>query len=653
MTAGAFREPLDLSDFMGHYQKIVGPPARGVRLAPDEESINSPILIGENAVCSSSKELMTTGPQVCYDVNGYYRELGVQWKATRKQLREAYQAANGENSPRLTYIIKQLLNDETRARYDEKPLGSIFMDEYVGDWLKRKAIEEAARRSKVQYTSPEDVLDEWGFLTHTSDAEDLIEGGETHQDSDAEDLDRDELRRQDEPSQVEYHGRWMYGYYLWRSLCDDTGRLAVWQAFLVDALDAQGATTSFAVGFVGKQPHPYVVGIVSGGVYVLYLNDSLSPDPDVASRAASALLREMKESRRQPDKPRPDKNRDRQEPHMTATTTKPVFSKGGKAAEEADEIVRKAGGKQFSKVTYLSIEADDYQIVRYLTDSPDWVYVKQHAGAPTKNGPADYTGTWPTAMPATCRHDKAFAGIYTDCYICDEGLINKWGRKCNPQIRVWAIAALREEVIGTQEMADAGNIPQERVGFLVGCRDVVRQVEETDDKGDATGNTIEELALVVVNQPVNNYFGGLNSAYGTYGSVCDRDFKVERKGVEKDTEYHNIALDKTPNLKPGTEKWARYDQAIADQKLDLGEIIADKASDDYFARFFDPTKTVETKSGNENKSAPAAQQAAAPSNEPDPNRLQAMRDRVKGVAPQAAPAADAPVAAVAAMDDID
>jgi hypothetical protein len=637
VSVAGFREPLDLSDIMAPFEKVLGQPAKGVRLAPDEESINSPILIGENPVCSSSKVLMTSGPQFCWDANGYYRELGVHWRASKGDLKRAYEDSNGQDSPRLTYIFKQLLNKETRALYDSTPLGEIFFDDYVAEMLKERAVKEAARRSRTQYVSPEDVLSEWGFTLDDNDAADLIADGETS-DFPAEGLDRETLRGQDDPSQVEYQGKWLYGYYLWRTLCGDTDRLAVWQQLLVDALEGQQAKASFAVGFVGKQPHPYVLGLVSGGVYVVYLNDSVTPDSEVASRAASALLREMKESR-QLNRSEPM----RQDNQMT-TATKPKFGKGGKAAAAADEAVRAASGKHFRRTPYLSIEDGDYQIVRYLTDSPDWTYVKQHPGAPTKNGPADYKGTWPTSMPAICRHDDAFEGIYDDCYICDAELIDNWGKKCTPKVRVWALAVLREEVVGTQEMADAGQIPAEKVGFLVGCRDVYREVDETNEKGEATGKKVKELAIVLVNFAVSNFFDGLNSAYGTYGTVCDRDFKVERKGTSKDTEYFNIGLDPTPNLKPGTEKWQKYLDAIEEQKVDVEEIISDRASDDYFARFFDPNKTVASKSDSD--SAPTTQQAAAPSNDVDPERLQALRDRVKGAAPQEA----APVAAAAAVD---
>jgi len=625
-----FRDDLDIGDFMAPFEKVLGKAAVAERHTADANAVENPLHLGGEAFCSSSKALATTGTQFSYDVNGYYRELGVYWRASKAELMRAYQEADGPNDPRLTYIFKQLLNKETRERYDATPLGQVFLDEYVEDMLKERAIREAARRTREgeAYVSPEDVLAQWGFDLQESDvAADLIEGGE------ADDQDRDALRSQDTASQVEYLGKWSYGFYLWRSTCMDSDRLERWQKLLVDALAEQDAVVRFAVGYCGRQPQPFTIGLVGGGRYVVYLNDQHDEDSEIASRAASGLLREINKSR-QSDTSRQDKN--------MADAPTPTFGRGGEAAEQADEALHASRSKKFHKVPYLSLKDGESQWVRYITDSPQWMWVKQHTGAPTKNPPADYTGNWPEAMPATCRYDEAFGGYYQDCYICDAKLVNKWKKPCNAVIRLWAIAVLREEVIGTQEMADAGQIDPKKVGFLVGCRDVYREVPVLDADGKDTGETKQELALVLVNQANGNYFKGLQSAYGTYGTVCDRDFKVERKGESKDTEFYNISGDPTPNLAPGTEKWQRYLDAVEEQKIDLGAINADRASDDYFARFFDPDKTVQSKdSSGDSKAAPASQQQSAPSNELNPEQLKAMKERLSGKTPAAA-AAPAP-----------
>lgn len=72
-----------------------------------------------------------------WDVNGYYAALGIPTDATRLQIREAYQRLEGWNSDRLTYIVKQLLDSETRRKYDAAPLGSVLVDYWVSSAMRR------------------------------------------------------------------------------------------------------------------------------------------------------------------------------------------------------------------------------------------------------------------------------------------------------------------------------------------------------------------------------------------------------------------------------------------------------------------------------------------------------------------------------------
>lgn len=320
------------------------------------------------------------------------------------------------------------------------------------------------------------------------------------------------------------------------------------------------------------------------------------------------------------------------------------FRKGGEAAQEAAA----SSGGGFAKVEYLSIEDDGQAAVRYLTDSPDWIFVNQHAGAPTKNKPADWPAerNWPASMPATCRYDPAFEGQYSDCYIDDAGLTNKWDRLCKPQVRVWALACLREEVVGTPELVAEGKCTEDQIGKRIGFRDQIRKVSRPirDAEGKPTDQTeeIEERAIVVVNFAPNNYFNALQASFSIYGSVCDRDFIVKKVGKGKDVEYSNIALDSTPNLKPGTESWKRYETAIQEQGIDIEKIIAEKASDEYFALFFDPNKTPPSRGKADEKGEAARPEApAAPADDVDQDRLAAMRDRVRGHAQPATAGAGA------------
>lgn len=334
------------------------------------------------------------------------------------------------------------------------------------------------------------------------------------------------------------------------------------------------------------------------------------------------------------------------------TNTAPAFGRGGDSAVEADEALAASRGGNFRRIEYLpNIGKGKSIFIRYLDDSPQWYYCMAHPSAPTKNKPSDWPDDrkFPESMPAVCRYDKAFTGIYSDCYICDAKLVNAWDRECKPVLRVWALAVIREEVLGTQAMVDAGQITADKIGKRVGFKDATREVEETDADGKPTGKKVIEPRIIVVNKAMSNYFAGLQSMYGVFGTVCDRDYVLVQSGEKKDVEFQHINLDPTPNHQPGTESWKRYEQAIKNQGLSIPDMLMDRSSDEFFATFFDPSKTAPPRKGKaedgskgDAPAAPAAQQQAAASNDVDPDRLAAMRARVRGGASEAP--AEAPAA---------
>jgi hypothetical protein len=323
-----------------------------------------------------------------------------------------------------------------------------------------------------------------------------------------------------------------------------------------------------------------------------------------------------------------------------------AFRKGGDQATKAAE---NQGGGRFARVEYLSIDEGEQEVLRYLTDKDDWIFVDQHASVPTKNKPKDYEGNWPKSMPAVCRYDEAFEGQFKDCYICDQGLTNQWGRPCKPTIRNWALACIREEVVGTKEMAAAGEIEESQIGKRLGFRDAIREIDERDEKGEPTGKVLQERRIVVVNMAPSNYFNGLSaiaSAFG--GTICNQDFVVKRTGEGKDAVYTHIGLGITENLAPGTERWKKYEESMKAQNIDLVKILSDRASDEFYARFFDETKTVPSKGEGSSKGESSAPEV--PKNDDtdvDQDRLAAMRERVRS---QGQPA---PVGASSSVSDID
>src|SRR5690606_28112718 len=109
---------------------------------------------------------------------------------------------------------------------------------------------------------------------------------------------------------------------------------------------------------------------------------------------------------------------------------------------------------------------------------------------------------------------------------------------------------------------------------------------------------------VIVNLGYNNFFGKLTGFAKVYGTILDRDYHIRRRGSgPRDTDYIISPLDPIPvaDDKPGIEgKDGRryYDlrhpeiAARYEYHTTLEDIIAHRASDEYYHRFFDKRVTV-------------------------------------------------------------
>lgn len=336
-------------------------------------------------------------------------------------------------------------------------------------------------------------------------------------------------------------------------------------------------------------------------------------------------------------------------------TASPSFNRGAEASQAAAEAA--ASGGKFAKVHFLSMEDGDREFLRPLNsaiEGPDgWISVKQHMGVPTVNAPADYKGNWPKSMPAVCRNDDAFQGLYPSCYIDDNlaNLTDSWGKPVKAKPRNWMLAVRRVEILGDGSDALGG---PEMKGKRVGLTDALREVKLRDAEGKETGQTGTEIDIVVINQAYSTFFEPLHVvSRDIEGDIRDYDFSVRRKGAGTDTSYVFLPQMPQTKLRPGSDGWARYEQALQDQNLDLAQVVASRASDEYYGRFFDPSlaKAAEESSAEAKDAAPAAQQAAAPSNDADDEAREAMRNRLRGYDAASAESPALVSAGVAALDD--
>jgi hypothetical protein len=313
--------------------------------------------------------------------------------------------------------------------------------------------------------------------------------------------------------------------------------------------------------------------------------------------------------------------------------------RGAAAAEEEAKKSR----TNFGRAEYFRLK-DGESITFRLIDGPDdWIFTNQHGFVPTKGAPPDADektkANWPKRMGAVCRKDKAFDGKYADCYI-DTMIDERSGKSFKAPVRLWARLLIRQPVAGTEQMVADGLIQPHQVGKTVGFQDEIVEEAETDKEGKETGKTIRHPKIVVANLSLDNFFGALQGYadfYAEEGGILNRDITVARKGENTDTEYNFAPRGVTPGFDladPATK--ARYEEFAGQAHLSvaqLEEMIEGLASDDYYARYFDPTKPF-PKSKNRGKDddagAPASQQTKPVETEATQEALEAMRARVRG-----------------------
>lgn len=237
--------------------------------------------------CSSSQELEPS-PVICWDVCGYYRRLGLHWKATKKQIRMALVKRTvmilGRGNARLVYAAHQLLNDAIRHEYDRVPLGMLFLkDKDTEEQLKRAAHAAAsamAARGRPEVT-PEDVLGDWGFTTGPR-------GGPQ-----GEGREGQAPAAPPPPLTGRLAGYWelQWSWYAepgpvptWRAI--EIQELEAWQLMLIRAFAARGVRARFAVGRCSAESFA-VRPAPDPGIIVILLGKG-EPSPAKAEQAAEA-----------------------------------------------------------------------------------------------------------------------------------------------------------------------------------------------------------------------------------------------------------------------------------------------------------------------------------------------------------------------------
>ena len=272
-----FTGSVDVSDIIAN----LGDPSHGLR--PAGLKVNSEVKEDNNiyrATYRGPVEFSTNTDLAIitypiWDVNGYYRSLGIGWpyKPTKKELRLGYQRNNGHDSERLTYYFKQLLDPEIRKQYDLTPLGNVFRDKYVIEEDARKLSDFASEMSEAtgKIVTVEDLITEYEERKKLSEL----------------------------PAPEDQIIRWQWSYYLMNSRKYETESLELWQAYLISSFSGRKVRRKIAIGYVGKTKKPFVVKQYRNDL-IFFLNEQVEPTMELAKKATASKKqrsRPMKEKR--------------------------------------------------------------------------------------------------------------------------------------------------------------------------------------------------------------------------------------------------------------------------------------------------------------------------------------------------------------------
>lgn len=314
------------------------------------------------------------------------------------------------------------------------------------------------------------------------------------------------------------------------------------------------------------------------------------------------------------------------------------FRKGAEEAKQAAKFV------SFDRTEFFSLKEDgDAAVLRFLTESDQWIVVDQYQMVPTKPKPASYKGeNFPKHMFAVSRSDNAFSGIFEDDYIRDVIIPATRDQKGRSKVknaapRTWALAVVREEV--------------KKDGKVIGWQDATHEVQPTNADGKPEGKPIKKKTIVIVNQGWKNFFGTVTGFAVHYGTILDRDYKIVREGSGTATTYNILPLDplgfknsdgETITFDPRNREVADLYELEWDEgegrptgmkagDVDLQHEVSFRASDKWYEMWFVPTSEDGKRAASSNNDSDDADDGDDGSgNDVDPSQLQELAKRVSG-----------------------
>lgn len=320
-----------------------------------------------------------------------------------------------------------------------------------------------------------------------------------------------------------------------------------------------------------------------------------------------------------------------------------------KEREEAAKAARAAASDRLRTLYFKDEKGNDIEsvVLRFVTEATDVIKVAVHQAVqpkPFKNGKG------PKAVTAVCRNDVQVRKLLSlpedDCYVCTNNLPNAFGRDAKATMRTFGLAALRQEVIGDGSEELGG---PELKGRSLGYADVPEKYEIIGPDGKGTGKYEYRPTIVVVMQAWKNFWASIHHAWlmsnpsdESRRTIRDRDYSIKKSGAGTEVIYSPWALEPTPELVPGTPEWHnRYEAPLKARKISLAKHVLGMASNQHYARWFDPTVEVNekgvivpagsTSSASTNLSKPSSPVTSVPGTAVSPDiaaKMAALKDKL-------------------------
>lgn len=186
------------------------------------------------------------------------------------------------------------------------------------------------------------------------------------------------------------------------------------------------------------------------------------------------------------------------------------------------------------KLNYFSLEAGEVVTVRFLDDEP--VTAKFYEWIINNQGKSSGAGTEFICAPDLYQYDPDWKGEdWVKKWTSDQPGIG-WTKKYKSDELILPKLADRTVGIAVLREADPDNPGK--------FRDVLEQIE-------SEGEQVISLHFMLVRQALSNFWDQMVGYHGLYGTICDRDYRIERKGGDVRTTYQAIGMNPDPGWEYG------------------------------------------------------------------------------------------------------